>query len=141
MLSACGFWLFRRRSMSWYSQVSRSLLWLLSRFVFVLVSLFRNSFSKGLIYFSWVAYVVDECMFLPRFKSVARFRLWFSYSPQKRAVNYLWVAISDQQMQDVLVIDSSNCNWVSEQFLTQNVWWTGMFMKMLLPTTLPQAAV
>ena len=38
--------------MSWCSQVSRSLLWLLSRFVFVLVSLFRNSFSKGLIYFS-----------------------------------------------------------------------------------------
>ena len=115
--------------MSWCSQVSRSLLWLLSRFVFVLISLFYLSFSKGLIYFSWVAWVVDECMFLPRFKSVAKFRLWFSYSPQKRAVNYLWVAISDQQMQDVLVIDSSNCNWVSEQFLTQNVWWTGMLCK------------
>ena len=83
MFSACGFWLFRRGSLSWCSQISRSLLWLLSRFVFVLISLFYLSFSKGLIYFSWVAYVVDECMFLPRFKSVAKFRLWFSYSPLK----------------------------------------------------------
>ena len=83
MLSACGFWLFRRRSMSWCSQVSRSLLWLLSRFVFLLISLFRNSFSKGLIYFSWVAWVVAKCMFLPRFEYVAKFCLWFSYSPQK----------------------------------------------------------
>ena len=83
MLSACGFWLFRRGSMSWCSQVSRSLLWLLSRFVFVLISLFYLSFSKGLIYFSWVAWVGAKCMFLPRFEYVAKFNLWFLYSPQK----------------------------------------------------------
>ena len=38
---------------------------------------------KGLIYFSWVAWVVAKCMFLPRFEYVAKFCLWFSYSPQK----------------------------------------------------------